>query len=267
MNRIRIDALRPTLLAAALHDELQVAAGRNVLLSRAEQEVLAADLQQAARIARSRAPGRPISVHSVAAILGEQVDAALEAVNQPVGSGRPFLSRAERARIGDQEPLIGARVERAVAALFAVPAPTIVTDGATVKAELDARLASWFFDGLLGSEGGEPVSTVLLPPLPWPATGAQLARALGHDPKTPRGAVERYRAADDALLTAWLGQQQAPADDIAHVDALLRGLVDRRLLILGEDGGEGVPAAHPTYIVGAAADGTIVGIRTDVIWT
>jgi 5-(carboxyamino)imidazole ribonucleotide mutase len=36
---------------------------------------------------------------------------------------------------------------------------------------------------------------------------------------------------------------------------------------LGKDGGANVDANHPTYLVGAAKDGTIVGIKTGVIWT
>ena len=267
MTRLRVDAVRAQVVSTARSDELQVAAGNNSLLSRDEQKGLAADLQSAADTARSRNPGKPISVDTVAAVVGEKFDAAVSAVNQASGSGRPFLSRDEIANLKANDGVLGARVQRAIDVLQPQAPAGVSANGADVKAQLDGLLNNWFFDGLLGSEGGEKVSAVLLPAMPWPATGEQLARALGHDPTTLPGAVERYKPADSALLTEWFDQQQAPAADVATVKALTAGLTDVRVLIVGKDGGAGVVAVHPTYIVGAAKDGTVVGVKTGVVWT
>lgn len=268
MTRIRVDTLRSQVLTSARADELAVAAGGNTLISRAEQAVLAADLQEAAAEVRRNEPGKTVSVDDVARVLGERFDAAVAGVNQTAGPGRPFLSRDEVKNLQAREPLLGARVQRAIDILAAPTGPAAVTAaGADVHARLSAVLGPFFFDGLLGSEGGEKVSAVLLPAMPWPASGAALARALGHDTGTDQGAVERFKAADATLITDFLAQQQAPAADVAIVAALLRGLQDVRVLVVGKDGAPNVGANHPTYLVGAAADGSIVGLKTGVIWT
>ena len=268
MTKIRVDALRSQVLTSARADELAVAAGGNTLISRAEQGVLAADLQDAAAEVRRNEPGKTVSVDDVARVLGKRFDAAVAVVNQAAGPGRPFLSREEVKNLQAREPLLGARVQRAIDILAAPTGPAAVTAaGADVHARLSAVLGPFFFDGLLGSEGGEKVSAVLLPAMPWPASGAALARALGHDTGTDQGAVERFKAADATLITDFLAQQQAPAVDVAIVAALLRGLQDVRVLVVGKDGAPNVDANHPTYLVGAAADGSIVGLKTGVIWT
>lgn len=267
MTKLRVDAVRTQVLNTAKTEELKVASGNNTLISKDEQKVLASDLQDAASIARSRNPGKPISVDAVAEVLGEKFDAAVAGVNQASGSGRPFLSKDEIKNLNDVDVRMGARVQRAIDVLQPTPVTTVSANGADVKRELDGLLGNWFFDGILGSEGGEPVSTVLLPVIPWPATGDQLARALGHDTTKPEGKVERFKAADSALLKEWFEQQTVPAADVAKVTSLIKGLTDLRVLIVGEDGGPNVDANHPTYIVGAAKDGTIVGVRTGVIWT
>jgi len=268
MTKIRVDTLRTQVLTSARTDELAVAAGGNTLISKAEQGVLAADLQDAASEVRRREPGKTVSVDDVVAVVAERFDAAVSSVNQAAGSGRPFLSKEEVKNLQAKEPLLGARVQRAIDVLAGPTGPAAIkADGSDVHARLTAVLAPFFFDGLLGSEGGEKVTAVLLPAMPWPASGDALARALGHDPGTEPGQVERYKAADATLIKDFLGQQQAPAADVAEVAGLLRGLEDVRVLIIGKDGGANVDANHPTYLVGAAKDGTIVGIKTGVIWT
>ena len=47
--------------------------------------------------------------------------------------------------------------------------------------------------------------------------------------------------------------------------AVLRGLKDLKIVVTGEDGTTN--AAHPTYFVGLAQDGSMVGIQSKVIWT
>ncbi len=269
-TRLRVDAVRVQVINTASADELKVAAGNNTMISKDEQKVLASDLQEAARVARTRNPGKPITVDTVANVLGEQFDTAVAAVNQASGSGRPFLSRDEIQNLKNTDVRMGDRVQRAIDVLQ--PAPVVATkaDGAVIKAELDRALPGWIFDGILGSEGGEAVTAVLGPVMPWPASGEQLGRALGHDVSKPEGAVERFKALDSALLKEWLDQQSianVPAADVAKVSAFIKGLEDPRVLIIGQDGAPNVDANHPTYIVGAAQDGTVVGIKTGVIWT
>lgn len=269
MTKIRTADVRSQVLNTAKNDELQVAAGNNNLISRSEQNVLAGDLKQAADVVRARDPGQTVSVDEVVGVLGEQVDALIGQVNQQSGSGKAFLSKEEVKNMVAREPLIGGRVQRAydILAMPATPA-TIAATGDEVHSKFTALLPKFTFDGLLGSEGGEPVESV--PPFrlntPTP-TGDELATALGHNPSTDQGFVQRFKAADPALIKEFLESQGAPPADIAMVGGLLRGLSDLRLLIVGKDGAPNVDANHPTYIVGTATDGAIVGLKTGVIWT
>ena len=268
MTKIRVADVRSQVLTAARTDELAVAAGTNTLISRSEQQVLAADLKDAAEEVRRREPGKTVSVDDVASVLAERFDAATAGVNQPAGSGKPFLSKEEVKNLAARDPLMGARVQTAVDALVTAAKPQATkANGADVHAQLSAVLGPFYFDGLLGSEGGEPVSAVMATTTVAMSSGDALARAFGHDPATELGQVERFHAPKAALIKEFLEQQQAPAADVAVVGALLRGLDDLRVLVIGKDGGRNVPANHPTYLVGTAQDGVVVGIKTGVIWT
>ena len=270
MTKIRTADVRTQVITTAKNDELAVAAGSNNLISKSEQNVLAGDLNDAANEVRRREPGKTVSIDDVANILGEKLDAAISAVNQSSGSGKAFLSKDEVKNIVAREPLLGGRIQRAydILAMPATPS-TIAATGAEVHAQLGALLTKFTFDGLLGSEGGEPVTSMAPQKLSSTSPGSdELARAFGHDPGTDQGFVQRFKAADPALIKEFLENQAGPsAADIATVGALIRGLTDLRVMVLGKDGAPNVNANHPTYIVGAATDGTIVGLKTGVIWT
>lgn len=97
-------------------------------------------------------------------------------------------------------------------------------------------------------------------------SGDDLARALGHDPATDTGFVERFRRPDARFLDELRDSNGSTSDAKAATD-LLRGLADLRVLIVGKDGGRHVSPNHPTYVVGRAQDGAVVGFKTGVIWT
>lgn len=270
MPRITTTALRTEFLRAAAADELAVAAATNTrtahgntTISRAEQASLAADLSDAADEARARKNGTAPTISDVWNVLGERFDAAVASVNQASGSGKAFLSKAEIANLAAQDPLLGRRAQRAYDVLSGPgvsPGPRL--NGADAEAQLRTHTASMYFDGLLGSEGGEPITVVRLPATP--LTGPALSRALGHDPATDAGFVERFKAVDASLLDE-IQQSNGDTDDAKKTVAILRGLTDLRLLIVGKDGAS--DPVHPTYIVGNAADGQVVGIKTGVVWT
>ena len=266
MTNIRVDAVRSQVLNAARANELAPAAGGNTLISKTEQKTLPPDLQSAVERVRARQPGTTVSVAAATAALGEQFDAAVAGVNQSAGSGQPFLSREEVRNLKNRDAGMGARVQTAVDALAGSAPSAVVGDGVDVVAQLTASLGGFFFDGLLGSEGGERVSAVMAPAMAM-SSGDALARAFGHDPTTDKGAVERFHAPKAALIKEFLEQQTAPAADVAKVGALLRGLDDLRVLVIGKDGAPNVDANHPTYLIGTAKDGAVVGIKTGVIWT
>ena len=136
-----------------------------------------------------------------------------------------------------------------------------------MNALLTALTPSLYLDGLLGSEGGEPLEPVLLPgPFSRMPTGEALARGFRHDITKDAGAVERYRAPEAGFLDE-LEESNGSTPEAKEAIDLLRGLKDLRVLIIGKDGAPGVDANHPTYIVGRAVDGSVVGVKTGVIWT
>jgi hypothetical protein len=120
-TKIRTTDVRSQVLTSARNDELAVAAGTNTLISKSEQQVLAADLQGAAEEVRRREPGKTVSVDDVVNVFAQQVDTALSSVNQQSGSGVAFLSKDEVRNLVAREPLIGGRVQRAYD-ILAMPA-------------------------------------------------------------------------------------------------------------------------------------------------
>jgi hypothetical protein len=276
MPRINAVSLRAQVIEAARTDELTVAAASNTRsaagntrISKKEQAALYGAMHEAVDIARSRNPGLAPSVNDVLVVVGEQFDADLATVNQASGSGRAFVSKAEIQALVDRYSPMGDRMQAAynVLALRAAPPPTNQLDAATVEAQLTAKVGSMYFDGLLGSEGGEEITAVRIPTLlNQPLQARELATALGYDTTTDQGAVERFERPDPDLLNEIVASN-GDTQDAKDVVALLRGLTDVRLLIIGKDGGRNVDAVHPTYIVGTAKDGQVVGIKTGVVWT
>ncbi len=268
MTRMKVADVRAQVIRTAREDELDVAAGSNTVISRREQEGLAADLHDAAEEVRRRDPGGLVTVSEVAAVVGERFDAAVAAVNQPRGTGKPLLSREEVKNLAEREYFVGKRAQSAIELLTNPPLlSSHDLPGDEVHAKLRAILPSLTFDGLLGSEGGEPMEPVLVAGRysAMPA-GDELARALGHDPTTDKGFVERFRKPDASFLDE-LSDSNGGTPEAKQAIDLLRGLAELRVLIVGKDGGRDVSPNHPTYLVGLAKDGAVVGFKTGVIWT
>src|SRR5687768_3108306 len=146
MPRIHTSAVRTQVLATAQKDELLVASGTNILISRTEQAALGADLHDATEEARRRNPGKAPTVGAVLDVVAERVDAAIASVNQASGSGKAFLSKAEIANLAGRDPLMGARVQRAVDALVAVTLALTTLTALEVETQLLAHTGSMFFD-------------------------------------------------------------------------------------------------------------------------
>lgn len=268
MTKIRAADVRAQVIRTAREDELAVAAGSNTIVSKKEQEVLAYDLREAADEVRRRDPKGRVTVDEVAGVLAERFDAAVGDVNQAKGSGKVWLSKEERQNLVDRDYEVGQRATRAIDLLLNPPSSSShALPGADVNARLTDLVPSLYLDGLLGSEGGEPLEPVHLPgPFARMPSGDELARALGHDPTTEQGYVERFRAPEAGFLDE-LESSNGSTPEAREAMDLLRGLSDLRLLIVGKDGGVDVDANHPTYVVGRAADGSVVGVKTGVIWT
>ena len=140
--------------------------------------------------------------------------------------------------------------------------------GAQMQAALAPLTANLFFDGLLGSEGGERLTAVLVPSnFTPPLSAASFARAFNIDTATDQGFIERDLAPSKiaTLLTDFADSMATP--EAAQLVALLKQLPDLRVFVIGKDGAPNVDANHPLYMVGTASDGALVGVKSGVIWT
>jgi hypothetical protein len=130
----------------------------------------------------------------------------------------------------------------------------------------------------LGSEGGQPVKTVMRDGPYEKMDRAAVRDALKlPDNGNPVNKIETFRnATADDMKTfienntmTWknnkLVEDPAKVAQAESAIAVLRGLKDLKIVVTGEDGTTN--AAHPTYFVGLAQDGSMVGIQSKVIWT
>lgn len=117
---IGVNYIRVVLLQAASKDVMAAAASNtssaagNNHLSRAEQATLPADLSDVVDIARSRKPGVAPTPGEIEVVLDEKLMASIAGVNQSTGNGRAYLSKAELQNLIARDPVMGARVQRAV---------------------------------------------------------------------------------------------------------------------------------------------------------
>jgi hypothetical protein len=103
-----------TQLATLLRDDVEAVANGNTLISQAEQASAPGHVRAAAETIRSQGgPGARVAVDAVERLLNSQAQALIGAVNQPTGSGTPFLSLAEAEAAAAQHPALGARVMKA----------------------------------------------------------------------------------------------------------------------------------------------------------
>lgn len=94
-------------------------------------------------------------------------------------------------------------------------------------------------------------------------------KALGVDPSTPKGKVERFEPADRALLTFVEQHIGAGLADRAQalVDLMRENLRNLTIIILGEDNHPDLESNHPVYVVGIGQNGDLAGFSSIVIWT
>jgi hypothetical protein len=97
-------------------------------------------------------------------------------------------------------------------------------------------------------------------------TAQSFREALKLDPRDPKQAIGRTEPSAP-FLTRLIGLH-SPAQTgqaLALTQALQSKLADLQVFILGRDP-EGGPL-HPVYIVGLAPDGSIAGLRSELVWT
>ena len=100
-------------------------------------------------------------------------------------------------------------------------------------------------------------------------TPDSFAEAIGVDPGTPKGKVERFDPADRVLLTF---VEQHVSSGLASraqaiVDLMETHLHDHKVIVIGQDNHPDLESNHPLYVVGIGQDGDLAGFSSVVIWT
>lgn len=132
-----------------------------------------------------------------------------------------------------------------------------------------AELTTGLFFDDYGSEASMPVESFFLEHPDMPLSPTSFVQAMGLDPNTPKGKVERFKSADDALLTfVELHVRFGLADRARTIVELMQThLSDLTLIIVGEDNHPDLESNHPVFIVGAGENGNLAGFQSVVIWT
>lgn len=125
-----------------------------------------------------------------------------------------------------------------------------------------------FFDDY-GSEAAIPIETFFLEHPEEALSPESFVNALGLDPNTPKGKVERFEPADNAFLTLIEQQYNPKLKEQAQtiVDLMKTNLKDHTVIIVGEDNHPDLESNHPVYVVGIGEDGNLAGFQSVVIWT
>ena len=100
-------------------------------------------------------------------------------------------------------------------------------------------------------------------------TPKSFTTALGVEPDTPAGTVERFDPADRVLLT-FIDQHvySGRADQAqAIVDLMQANLSDLKIIVMGLDNHPDLESNHPVYVVGMGHNGNLAGFESVVIWT
>lgn len=125
-----------------------------------------------------------------------------------------------------------------------------------------------FFD-YLGSEASMPLEAVHIPATLTILTQETFAAALGLDSSQPAGMIARFREATTFFPIFVRQHLDFGLDGQAQsvVDVMENNLHQISLVVTGEDSDRFGQAQHPLYAMGLAADGSLVGFKSVVIWT
>lgn len=144
-----------------------------------------------------------------------------------------------------------------------------IHSGAELEKKLKELSHGMTFTGF-GSEGDDPLETVFLQTALKHLDAQALADALHFDTSTPTYALERVYPYDVELNFELIDILYYDTDNSGRrageiVRLMTANLHDIIVVIFGKDLES--PPQHPTYWVGLAKDGTIVGLKSIVIWT
>lgn len=140
--------------------------------------------------------------------------------------------------------------------------------GAEVFDLIRPHTPTLFFD-YLASENSHPIEAVFFPTQLRQLTQEGLYQAMGLDPTDPSQVIERLVPAEPYLLH-FIDQHRLVEQEkhaAALVSIMKTHLRELSILVIGRDDVAEVGAEHDAYLLGLAADGSLVGFQTLVWWS
>ncbi len=137
-----------------------------------------------------------------------------------------------------------------------------------VSEQIASLTEDLFFDDY-GSEAAMNVKSFFLEHDSNVLSSNSFVQAMGLDPLTPKGKVERFDPADQVLLTFVEQHLRSGHYKQARsvVELMNTNLSDLRIIIVGEDNHPDLESNHPVYVVGIGQNGNLAGFQSIVIWT
>jgi len=144
---------------------------------------------------------------------------------------------------------------------------TQVLPAAQVYQLINAQTEGLFFD-YLASEASSPIEAVHVPSNLTMLTRDTFAQALGLDQNKPEQMIERFREAASFFPIFIQQHMDFGLEEQARqiVETMQNNLRQHTIAIIGQDGSD-MGSEHPVYVAGLAADGSLVGFKSVVIWT
>lgn len=197
----------------------------------------------------------------------KDVDAALEVVR---GEIFPLLAiDSSVIREEDQGGLTEIAKKTALPLTFGLY--DTANESAVIPAEEVFQIIKDNQEGLFldnfGSEAGIPISAIHIEGPVADLTAETLSNALGLNPEDPAEKVEQFFDATP-FLPVFIRQHLDFGFELqaeAVVNAMQNNLRDINVAIIGEEFSR--DSNHPTYVVGVASDGSLVGFDSFVVWT
>ena len=139
-------------------------------------------------------------------------------------------------------------------------------EGKKLSLKLGELAEGLWFDQL-GSEAAIELKSFFAEASLTELTEDTFSQTLNLDPNDVTQVIERFITPDAEFYEQFLdvNDHADSAEDL--IDLMKASLKDIRVIVLGRDNAPEVGSEHPTYWVGIARDGSLVGLETFVVWT
>lgn len=137
-----------------------------------------------------------------------------------------------------------------------------------VSEKIEPLTEGLYFDDY-GSEAAIGIQAFFVEHPATTLTPESFAQAMGLDPNTPKGKIERFDPADRVLLTfveQHIGTGRANQAKTI-VDLMKDNLTQLTIIVVGQDNHPDLESNHPVYVVGIGEEGDLAGFDSFVVWT